>query len=320
MIEHFNLHNQLVEKPFFSVCIETKDRGETIFRALESIAHQSFRNFECVIVDNCSKDKTIHEIQRFIESTSYKAKPFAIQLYQNKNQISELENWNSPLKMAKGNYIAILEGDDTFANINHLQNAFSVLTSTENIGVYATGSQRAKRPWSGWKSAQDYFLFNYKIENVSPPSETIFIRKNKNEEPYFFDSINNEYAPELQLWLQIANDGFDAYHTDTQDIYREPGTGSTSYKWKFFKDKFYILSTFKNHKWVTEKHFNSSVKHQAIQVLRRYVIGKSDSKPMADEILTEFKKLEISKSFQFHLILVNIIVNLNLYKIYRKLK
>jgi glycosyltransferase involved in cell wall biosynthesis len=307
---------------FFSVCIETDNRGKTIYRALESLSNQTFKNFECILVDNCSTDSTIHEVQKFVKSDIYLSNPFSIQVYQNEFKINELENWNTPLQFSKGKYIAVLEGDDTFDNCNHLENANKILSEKANIGVYATGSQRGLRSWSGWKSAEDFFRFNYQIKNVSPPSETIFIRNNKDGFPFKYNSSYHVYAPELELYLEIANAGFDAYHTATQDIFREAGSGKTGYQWKFFQDKFYIIDKYKNHKWVDNKLHQSALNFQIFQLCKRYIIGKSNGMINNEDLLDKFSELPIAKSLKINaqIMLVKMIANLKIYNLLQIIK
>ena len=46
---------------FFSICTEVTNREKTIERTLRSISNQSFFDYEYVIVNNCSNDKS-HDV------------------------------------------------------------------------------------------------------------------------------------------------------------------------------------------------------------------------------------------------------------------
>jgi glycosyltransferase involved in cell wall biosynthesis len=183
--------------PFFSVCMETYNRGKTIYRALESVSNQLFKDFECILIDDCSTDETLEEVKRFIASPAYATAPFPFKVSQNEYRLGGILNWNEPLKQATGKYIAVLEGDDSFHK-DHLQKAANVLQDVPNIGIYATGNQRATRPLKGRIAALTYFNYTYQLINVSPPSETIFIRLRKNGQPFMYDGLSFTYAPEIQ--------------------------------------------------------------------------------------------------------------------------
>ena len=51
--------------PFFSIIIPTYNRGEIISRTIESVINQSFDDWELLIVDDGSTDKTKKNIDVF---------------------------------------------------------------------------------------------------------------------------------------------------------------------------------------------------------------------------------------------------------------
>ena len=302
--------------PFFSVCIETNNRGKTIFRSLESLSNQLFKNFECIVVDDRSSDETMNEINRFINSSLYSNSPFSLKVYQNKKQLGAVFNWNKPLEHAKAKYIAVLEGDDYFHN-EHLQKANAVLEKIPTLGIYATGNQLAPRPLTGIIPAKEYFKYNYRIINVSPPSETIFIRLNKNNVPYTFDVINNIYAPEHDLWMRIANDGWDAYHTDSADVYREPSTSFSNRSWKFYEDKFKIIEKYRTNAAIDKNDFNTAFKKQFIAATRRYLVGtynkQGDPESIKQGLFSILKNKNIPSPNLYSGIFKSILVQITLY-------
>lgn len=307
-----------IENPFFSVCIETDNRGNTIFRALESLLKQGTGDFECIVADDLSTDQTISEIKRFIASPSYTNSPFALKVFQNSTHLGGVLNWNSPLKFAKGKYIAVLEGDDFFQP-DHLKKAHEVLSKTPTIGIYATGSQRALRPIKGFMGSLNYFQYTYQIINVSPPSETIFIRSSKNGIPYHYDVINNTYAPELQLYLTISGDGWDAFHTSTADVYREPSTSFTNMTWRYFDDKFKIIEKYSTNKNIDMQQIKETFRRQYILAVRRYLVSDFQKKGNPESIKAGIQKILKNKSFpmiSFYSIVFTVVLLLKKIKVF----
>lgn len=307
-----------VENPFFSVCIETHNRGKTIYRALESLLKQEFDNFECIVADDVSSDDTILEIKRFVSSPSYTSAPYPLRIYQNEKYLGGVLNWNSPLIYAKGKYIAGLEGDDYYMP-GYLKKAYSIFSTNPNIGVYSTGSQRGLRPLKGLIQAKDYFRYIYQLKNVSPPSEFIFIRLNKKGEPFKFDVINNVYAPEIQLLLTISDDGRDAFHSSDADIYREPSTSFTNMSWKFFSDKFNIIEKYKNHPNISNKEFHDSFRRQYMLSLRRYLVSDYQKKGNPESIkegIINILNNSKNSNISFYFLLFKVIVVLKKIRIF----
>jgi glycosyltransferase involved in cell wall biosynthesis len=92
-------------RPFFSVITVTKDTEEKIDLTIRSILSQNFKNFEYIVIDGFSKDKTFSNIKK------YKDKRIKVFKYRDKNFYDGL---NYGVKISKGKYIAILNSGDIF--------------------------------------------------------------------------------------------------------------------------------------------------------------------------------------------------------------
>ncbi|MBK7182924.1 MAG: glycosyltransferase family 2 protein [Bacteroidetes bacterium] len=304
--------------PFFSVCIETSNRGRTIYRALASLLNQDVDNFECIIADDCSSDETVAEIERFINSVEYIAKPFPLNLFQNEQKLGGVLNWNSALKYAKGKYIAGLEGDDYYQK-GYLKSALNKLNEDDTIGVYATGSQRSLRPIKGLIPSKEYFQYIYQIINIPPPSETIFIRLDKNGVPFKYNVTEYIYAPEMELLLSIAADGWNTFHSSSADVYREPSSSNTNMTWKFFQDKFFLFEKYKKHALIGKKNYEKAFRRQLLIAIRRYLVCSYQEKGKPESIRNGIEtvlKSEHTFQFNFYAILFKFLLFLEKYKLF----
>ena len=225
-----------IQKPFFSICIETNNRASTIIRSLESVKKQTFRDFELVIIDNQSNDNTYQKLLKYFNSSEFNDKPFDYICKQNEKKYpNKLDNWNSPLNYASGKYIAFLEGDDMFLP-NHLEQAYDVLTNNKNIGLYSCSTTKRKKAWSGVKKSQLYVENLFIKRDIPPPSEMIFIREHKGK-AFRYNTKDYIYAPEMDLYLQIANSGYDVYYNEEQQIYRDEEGIPKYVKWQSSREK-----------------------------------------------------------------------------------
>lgn len=227
-----------VKTPFFSVCMPVTNRGTTIFDALCSVARQQYRDFELIIVDCGSTDNSRSEIERFFSSKTFQDNVFPYQ-YEVRDYVPRtVEDWNEPVRLATGRYIAMLEGDDQFLPA-YLQTAYEMLSGQPNVGVYATGNQLRPRGYQGLMTAQEAAQHIYTLKEVPPPSETIFIRTNIHGEPFLYNDRDFEYAPETDLYLRILLSGYDYYCDSFQHTVRDISAKNRT-TWHYFHDQFFI--------------------------------------------------------------------------------
>jgi len=95
---------------FFSIVIPTYNSQSTILKCIKSCIKQSYKEFEIIIIDDCSSDATVEIIEEFVKKENI-----------DNIKIKRLElnggasvARNTGMKMAKGGYIALLDSDDYF--------------------------------------------------------------------------------------------------------------------------------------------------------------------------------------------------------------
>lgn len=113
-------NNQIAEQlgPRISIITVCYNSAQTIRRTLESIAGQTYRNIECIIVDGGSSDDTLNIISEYGHVVA--------------KMISEpdggiYEAMNKGVRMATGDWIHILNSDDYYAAPDVLQKAALLL-------------------------------------------------------------------------------------------------------------------------------------------------------------------------------------------------
>ena len=93
-------------QPLVSILMCSFNREKYITEAIESVLESTYKNFELIIIDNCSEDRT-PEIAR-----SYELKDPRIKVFQNKTNIGQFPNRNKAAQLAKGKYLKYLDSDD----------------------------------------------------------------------------------------------------------------------------------------------------------------------------------------------------------------
>lgn len=89
--------------PKISVIMPTYNAETYVREAIESILNQTFADFEFLILDGGSKDKTIEIIESYNDDR--------IKIYKNCGTIPQ--SLNKGIKEATGEYIARMDADDT---------------------------------------------------------------------------------------------------------------------------------------------------------------------------------------------------------------
>ncbi|MBT6297368.1 MAG: glycosyltransferase [Nitrospina sp.] len=187
----------MVDSPKVSVIVPTYNRADRLERALNSIVSQTCQDFELIVVDDGSTDKTYQLMKSF---------PKAQYFYIKKNSgVSKARNVG--LAFAKGELICFLDSDDLWKEkkiqIQSLwleNNKDSQICYTDEIWVrngVRVNPMNRHRKYSG-----DIFRHCLGLCIVSPSS--VMIRAK------LFDEIGNfdESLPaceDYDLWLRIAS-------------------------------------------------------------------------------------------------------------------
>ncbi len=97
-----------MKRPFFSVCLPVFNGEKFIKRAVESVESQLFNDWELIIYNNGSKDKTADILRAFENNDKIKI------LDEETQQSTAIPAWHKVMAMAKGEFILMLGFDDWF--------------------------------------------------------------------------------------------------------------------------------------------------------------------------------------------------------------
>ena len=111
------------KKPYFSIITVVLNGEKYLSRAIKSVANQNFKNFEHIIIDGGSNDKTIKIIKRNKRSISFWSSG------KDKNMWDAI---NKGIKVSKGKVIGILNSDDYYSK-NGLSICYKYFKKYQNI-------------------------------------------------------------------------------------------------------------------------------------------------------------------------------------------
>ena len=107
----------------FSIIMSCYNLGELVKDAINSVLNQSFKNYELILVNDGSTDDTLEVLKK------YKAIDDRIRLINNEKNLGLSASRNKAIKIAKGEYIVHLDGDDTFYDNDTLMKVDSIINS-----------------------------------------------------------------------------------------------------------------------------------------------------------------------------------------------
>ncbi len=89
-----------------SICIPTYNGEAYLCECLDSCISQDFNDYEILVVDDCSSDKTLEICER------YQRQHAKIKVHQNKENLGLVGNWNKCIELANGEWIKFVFQDD----------------------------------------------------------------------------------------------------------------------------------------------------------------------------------------------------------------
>ena len=114
---------------FFSVIITVYNKAECIKDTINSVLNQSYKDFEIIIINDGSTDKSEDIIKTFNDQR--------INLITTKNQGASKAR-NIGIEKATATYIALLDGDDTW-EIDYLKHIHNAISKFPDIKIFTTG-------------------------------------------------------------------------------------------------------------------------------------------------------------------------------------
>jgi glycosyltransferase involved in cell wall biosynthesis len=188
--------SETMMKPKISVLMPVFNNEKTISEAIESILNQTFGDFELIIINDGSTDKSdelikMHEDKRIVYSSF-------------QDNLGLVPRLNFGLNKAKGEFIARMDGDD-IADANRLQKQLQIMTLNKEIGVCGTFIKYFGEYNGYWHPpvSHDEISANLILgSTICHP--TVMIRQSVLEKnKIFYEDVYNR-AEDYHLWWKLS--------------------------------------------------------------------------------------------------------------------
>lgn len=192
--------------PLVSIITPTYNHEKYIAKCIESVVAQTYLNWEQIIIDDGSTDKTGEVARKFRdERVRY--------IWQENVGIWRLaETYNRALKLAKGELVAILEGDDFMPSrrletqVLSFANKEVVLTFGKAIMINIDGRMLRVTPENCQRYvgiSRNQMLRELLLGNFIP-SVTVMCRREALEKMGGFQQPKHAYYVDYPTWLELS--------------------------------------------------------------------------------------------------------------------
>ena len=117
------------KKPYFSVVIPALNEEKFVPNLLSDLAKQIYSDFEVIVVDGKSDDKTVEKSEKFLEKMQLRI------LVAEKRNVSYQRNWGA--QHAKGKWVVFMDADDRLPD-NFLLGVRYQLTKNPSVDCFST--------------------------------------------------------------------------------------------------------------------------------------------------------------------------------------
>lgn len=183
-----------------SIILPTHNWSKYIRESIDSVLNQSYKDFELIIVNDCSIDSTESIILEY-----QKNDPRIIYLKNaEKSKLAvTLNNW---IKIAKWSYIARIDDDDVWIDRDKLKKQIEFLEDNNDYWLIWTSIIRINEGWKKlWKiqyRENDNSIRAHILESNQFAHPSVVIRKSILDKVWFYNE-NIEVSQDYDLWLRI---------------------------------------------------------------------------------------------------------------------
>ena len=287
------MNNEL--NPLVSIIIPVYNRGDLIGETLDSVLAQTYRNWECLVIDDGSTDGT----EDLVNSLSIKDGRIKIFRRPINFKPGGSGARNFGFELARGEYIQFLDSDDLLhplkleIQINYLKkNQQANYSVCENM-VFKDIPSNAIKSWFSSKSdsndrLHDYVKKKLGIQTASPIFRKLFLEKIKNESGLFDPKLRQ--SQEWELYCRVIENDPDYLYIPDILLYIRDNQQSITYELLNLKSDliFSQIQALKSiHNYLKEKNkltqdLQSYFINSGITIIKR-IINKRLSKSLKAE-------------------------------------
>ena len=188
--------------PLISIVIPTFNHANYLSKALQSVIHQTYTNWEAIVIDNHSTDDTSKVINKFNDHRINYLK------IQNNGVIAKSRNIG--IKSAKGDWVAFLDSDDLWTN-DKLKTCIESINNQVDLiyhDLEVTSKRRSffKGKMTITRQLKKPVLIDLLVNGNAISNSSVIVRKKILTKIGLMDEKKELIAAEdYNTWLKISN-------------------------------------------------------------------------------------------------------------------
>jgi glycosyltransferase involved in cell wall biosynthesis len=212
-----------LKKPFFSIITVVKNDQKKIFKTLRSIKNQTFKNFEYIIIDGASTDKTLDILK--------KNKIYDVLISEKDNGI--YDGMNKGLKICNGEVVLYVNSGDTLTK-DALKMVNKEFKKNENFSFLFATVLRHYRTAKILKSGYNFKRIRYNFDFATSHSTGFFLKKT------IYDLIGNydtnfKCSADYDLYFRLFKKNYEGTFTKKSHLIGNVAAGGFSSKLSFLE-------------------------------------------------------------------------------------
>ena len=278
-----------MKEKLVSIVIVTYNFEKIILECLESVERQTYRNLEIIISDDCSKDETLKICENWKKLNK---KNFKIKILSSLKNEGVTRNINKGVKIANGEWIKILAGDDLlkedaiekFMQYKNLKEAEIIFSKAETFKI--ENNIRTRGEIVPNKENEKFYMLseNEKLESLLENNNIVapatIIRRKLLEKMNYFDE-RFRMVEDWPFWIKLLKNNIKFYYYPIITVYYRKSNSSISGKgvqgrinklMYEFKKEYY--------EYIYKNEVKSKIKkwNKRMEILKETIIIKNNNK------------------------------------------
>lgn len=192
--------------PRVTVLLAVRNGEPFVRECVASVLEQTFADFELLVVDDASSDRTVEIVESFADPR--------VRVLRNKRNVGQAPSLNRGLREAVGDYVARIDADDR-CRPTRLERQVAILDREPSVGLVGTwleivGEDGRRLHWLR-ETLADYvdFVFHTLIMRVQIPHPAALYRRRPVLDLGAYDE-STAPAEDKDLWRKLALGRWDA--------------------------------------------------------------------------------------------------------------
>lgn len=277
--------------PLVSLIIITMNHEKFIEQACISAISQNYPNYEIILLDNASKDKTFENAENALSKSG---KPY--KMIRNTESFGVAKNINIAVSQASGEYVSLLSGDDWLTE-DHLSAKVAYIEEKKVDFILSDGykyyqnEDKTTDAYTPKEKKQvidslDHFFHENVSENRTANVGT-FVKKDLLVQFPFDENINTE---DWDMNLRLTSKGYKIGFIDKKLFYYRILSTSLSRNWKVMKDSYEKVTSKYLDYIKADKELYKKYRLNLIHFKYEILLSETDSEPERKRLQTEWKK------------------------------